>query len=559
MGDWAVAPAASDWSTVPPAARAHGGRAAALDPTEGIDEEIDNATLEPDYRGPAGLLAKLNAKVTSAAPALAAAELNAVPFGLGPRLAGTAARALRPRQLSDLVTGDPLAQDKIAAASNQLSAEHPGAALAGRAVGLAGELATGGAAEEAIASGAAKLLPGVASKVARAAKASPILTTAAKTAAAGAGYGAADAAGEASSQDQDVGAAALHGAEAGGASGAVLGAGAGLADKVIDKGAPAIAKVVGRAAEGAKERQIERASDALELKVNKGTRAGLRTDAVENAIAENPELRKAAGNDEKVAQFTAGLKKKAGGALEPIYQAAGPADEAAAKAVANVDERIAELKKGDANDAAAAKKLQALRDEFNNRLGERPEVTASDLRAEQSAYQKNGYAKNINADPDVTASILAQREMSKAVGDAVVEHVTGMSYADAKAAAAADPGSLSGRLFKANEQINAANKIEAGVADRAGRVKPKEGLLKMAAEIKHSPTGFALSKIPAAAAAAGAAVDNQIVARAPSILERLRSAAAAGNPRAQRLVSSLAARSGAAVGTAVSGTLAGEQ
>lgn len=520
-------------------------RANPRDPTQGIeDEPVELQTPT----GPAALLAKVSAKVAQSAPAIAAGYTNAVPFGLGPKVVGTASRA----------AGAPVTQKQIGQAADQVSAENPRAALAGTAARFAAELPIGAGAEEAVAFGLGKILPGVASKIATVAKAAPALTAAAKGGAIGAGYGAVASAGDAASHGDDAGAAALRGAEAGGVGGAVLGG-------VAAKAAPVVAKALNSLGEGAEARQIARTKDALELRVNKGTRKGLGSDAVGDAIAENPELRKAAGNDEKVSQFTASLKGKAAARLKPIYAEAGPADEAAAKAVANVDERIAELRKGDANDAVAAKKLQALRDEFNNRLGERPEVSASDLRAEQSAYQKNGYAKNINADPDVAAGILAQREMSKAVGDAVVEHVTGMKYEAAKAAAKADPNSLAAKLFKANDHIRAANQIDAGIADRASRVKPKEGLLKVAAEIKHSPTGFVLSKVPAAAAAAGAAIDNRLVTAAPraaSAIQRVRAAAAGGNPRAVSLLARITAGSSAGspgsppVGSVSTGTLA---
>lgn len=352
----------------------------------------------------------------------------------------------------------------------------------------------------------------------------------------------------------------------------------GVAAKVASKAAPLVARAAEGFGESAEARQVARTKEALELKVNKGTRAGLKSDVVDTAIADNPALQKAAGNDAKVAEVTASIKGKAAATLKPIYQAAGPADEAAAKAVSNVDARIDELKKGDVNAAAAAKKLQALRDEFNNRLGERPEVSATDLRAEQSAYQKNGYAKNINADPDVAAGILAQREMSKAVGDAVVEHVTGMNYQAAKAAASADPDSLAARLLKANDQINAANKIEAGVADRAGRAQPPAGMMGIAKKVAHSPHGFVLSKIPEAAAGAARLADRAVAATAPRIasaargigeaaaggtpLQRVQALAATGNSRAAKLLANLrgaGAPGTPAIGSATSGTLAATQ
>lgn len=544
----AVAPPDDEFAPAAGAPVVQPGRARAnpRDPTQGIEDEPVELQAPT---GPAALLARVSAKIAQSGPAVAAGYTNAVPFGLGPKVAGAAARA----------AGAPVTQKQIGQAADQVSAQNPRAALAGTAARFAAELPIGAGAEEAAAYGLGKILPGVASTVARAAKAAPALTAAAKGGAIGAGYGAATSAGQAASQGDDVGAAALRGAEAGGVGGAVLGG-------VAAKAAPVMAKALNSLGEGAEARQIARTREALELKVNKGTRAGLKSDVVDTAIADNPALQKAAGNDTKVAEVTASIKGKAAATLKPIYQAAGPADEAAAKAVSNVDARIDELKKGDVNAAAAAKKLQALRDEFNNRLGERAEVSATDLRAEQSAYQKNGYAKNINADPDVAAGILAQREMSKAVGDAVVEHVTGMNYQAASAAAAADPESLAARLFKANDQINAANKIEAGIADRAGRVKPKEGLLKIASEIKHSPTGFVLSKVPEAASAAGAAIDSRLVTAAPraaSAIQRVRAGAAAGNPRVVSLLARITAGAGTPgappVGSVSTGTLAGAQ
>ena len=507
---------------------------------------------------------------------------------------------------------------------------------------------------------------------------------------------------------------ALGGLAAAPVGGELLG---GIAAKVAEKAAPVVARAVQGIGESAEARNIARTKEALELKVNKGTRAGLKSDVVDQAIAESPELQKAAGNDAKVAEVTGRLRQNAGTALDQIYtesaaaRAAGASDlqalsekataartranelhaaahpelglgdemrkidapiseepslfdlargidapvsgsvaremgrpafeakqaaraEAAAKAaaeaksaegeafdlekqltaqqkavgdltkappvdiskpVANVDERIADLKKGDVNDAAAAKKLQTLRDEFNNRLGERAEVTTSDLRAEQSAYQKNGYAKNIAGDPDVSATILAHREMSKAVGDAVVEHVTGMKYEAAKAAAATDPGSIAAKVFKANDHISAANRIDAGIADRASRVKPPTGPLAVVKRVASHAVGPALMgathgplaglataagqevlhAAPGALRAGASAIDRGIAAGAAraapalrsigqaagggTMLQRIQAAAEAGNPRAAKLLASVrtaGAPGTPPVGAATSGTLA---
>lgn len=280
----------------------------------------------------------------------------------------------------------------------------------------------------------------------------------------------------------------------------------GIAAKGVEAGV-SLLKAVG---EGAQARQIERTAEKLETKVNKGTRAGMRSDAVANAIADSPELRAAAGNDVNVAKVTKVMADRASAELAPIYANSGPADEAVAKAVSNVDRRIDALKAGDVNQRAAAAKLQKIRDEFNDSFGGRESTTARELRDEQSAYQRNGYAKNINQDPDVSASILAQREMSKAVGDALVEHVTGMDYQAAQAAAKADPNSVAARLFKANETINAANKIDAGIADRAARAKPRESTAAKVYEAVKHPIATAASSVPRAAGAAATAVDDQL-------------------------------------------------
>ena len=169
----------------------------------------------------------MSSKVAQGAPALAAFQTNAVPFGLGPKVAGAAARA----------AGAPVTQEQIGQAADQLSAENPRAALAGNVARVATELPIGAGAEEAAAAGLGKILPGVASKVAKVAESSPVLVSALKTGVTGAGYGAAGAAGEALSHDQDVGDAAAGGARSGGITGAVLGGVAGKLGKLF-KGAP---------------------------------------------------------------------------------------------------------------------------------------------------------------------------------------------------------------------------------------------------------------------------------------------------------------------------------
>jgi hypothetical protein len=173
---------------------------------------------------------------------------------------------------------------------------------------------------------------------------------------------------------------------------------------------------------------------------------------------------------------------------------------------------------------------------LNDRIGTRDAVSPRELRDEQSAYQKKGYGKAMPGDDAGSARIAANREASKAVGDSVLEHVTGMDYEGARAAAAADPESLVAKLLKANEKINAANKIEAGIADRAGKAKPAHGpmavLKRVAAHAAapalmgatHGPGAAiatavgqeALHAAPAAARGAAAAIDRGISRVAPA-------------------------------------------
>ncbi len=197
-----------------------------FDPAQAVEGEDQ---LQAAPAGIASAVARFNANLAKNAPAIATAEINAVPFGLGPKLAGVAAHAMG--------APDSITQKDFGAAAQQLSEEHPGAALAGKGVALAGELATGEAAGAAL-SGGARLLPSVASRVGRFTESAPILASAAKAAAGGAAYGAAGGAGEAASKGEDVGQAAKTGAEYGAATGAVLGTVAGKLGKLL-KEAPA--------------------------------------------------------------------------------------------------------------------------------------------------------------------------------------------------------------------------------------------------------------------------------------------------------------------------------
>lgn len=164
-------------------------------------------------------------------------------------------------------------------------------------------------------------------------------------------------------------------------------------------------------------------------------------------------------------------------------QAAAAAHVDVATTSSTIDKRIAELDAGTSEDAAVARQLETIRDELKTRLGKRDAVSLKELRAEQSAYQRRGYGKSMPGDDAGSARIAANREASKAVGDTIVRRVTGMGYPEAKAFAKANPNSTAARLFNANDEINAANKLEAGIADRSGRVQPEHGPIAAAKRI----------------------------------------------------------------------------
>jgi hypothetical protein len=142
--------------------------------------------------------------------------------------------------------------------------------------------------------------------------------------------------------------------------------------------------------------------------------------------------------------------------------------------VKNLDSRIKELSKptsagGTSESRAIAEKLQEIRDKFvlENQGGSRFSPSKF-LRSEMTGFQKKGFGKGMAGDEAATARIAANREASKAVGDVIIKHVTGMDYATAKAAAAADPTSVAAKLFKANPDVEISNLIEAHLHAKQG-------------------------------------------------------------------------------------------
>lgn len=143
--------------------------------------------------------------------------------------------------------------------------------------------------------------------------------------------------------------------------------------------------------------------------------------------------------------------------------------------VKKLDSSIKRLSKptsagGTTESRAVAEQLQRIRDEFvlGNEGGKRF-TPAQFLRREQTAYQAKGWGKAMPGDEAATARIAANREASKAVGDVVIKHVTGMDYATAKAAAEADPTSVAAKLFRANRNVEVANLIETHLKAKVGQ------------------------------------------------------------------------------------------
>lgn len=163
----------------------------------------------------------------------------------------------------------------------------------------------------------------------------------------------------------------------------------------------------------------------------------------------------------------------------PIAEATAPAVEPSqtkpgargADVVSNMNREIARLMDGDNESRAVAKQLEKIRDEFKDVRGDAI-VPSQVLRAEQTAYQKKGYGKAMPGEHEKTATIAANEIASKAVGDVVIKHVTGMDYQAAQAAAKADPSSVAGRLFKANRDIEIANRIQTHLAAKVGQKVP---------------------------------------------------------------------------------------
>jgi len=144
--------------------------------------------------------------------------------------------------------------------------------------------------------------------------------------------------------------------------------------------------------------------------------------------------------------------------------------------------RIAELRATKLpSDAKVADELTKLRDDYISTVGQDKIIPTAKLRAIQSDYQRVGFKKPSTLDE--SPRVMAHQEASKIVGEPVIQHVTGMSYADARAAAEADKSSLAAKLFAANEKVEVGNNILAGIEARKGQVpKPEKSLARRAVE-----------------------------------------------------------------------------
>jgi hypothetical protein len=309
----------------------------------------------------------------------------------------------------------------------------------------------------------------------------------------------------------------------------------GLAAKGVEAAAPAASRLVNAIGESAQGRQVDRAMEGLELKANKTSRLAVRTPQVEAAIAENPELRAAVGNDEKLGSAAADMKARA---IEEIDRHYAGYKVTLGDTIDGFNSRIKELRTtGTSTDAAVADKLEGMRDELTARLGQRgvkSPITVKHLRAEQSDFQGQAYRRSLTADDSIKA--LAADEAQRAVGDAVIKRVTGLpNYAAAKAVAAADSNSISARLLKANDQVTAANRIEATIEDRASRVQPPSGLpgkLRSFGKAIGHPVGYVLGLGPRVAASGLESADNLVARLANPALPQAGNAVAQAAGRA---------------------------
>jgi hypothetical protein len=302
-----------------------------------------------------------------------------------------------------------------------------------------------------------------------------------------------------------------------------------IAAALTKSGKKAVGGLLGaveKAGAGAEERQVGRAVEDITEGANKKARLGLEKseDKVEQLARENPEIVAHARDNDALLKDAEAIRNRASDKLSGLYaerdvaeqeeeraaaaraeaqanpagsgareKAERDATEAQARAdqfrrdaakrisdrpahgvsmaepVSNMDASIARMEKGNPTDRLAAKELKRIRDELAESKGADGIISARELRDEQTSRQTIGYAKAMPgmADFEVTnAKILANRQASRDIGDSIVKHVTGMGYDEAKAAAAADPTSIAGRLFKLNGEIEGAARIQAAVASK---------------------------------------------------------------------------------------------
>lgn len=323
----------------------------------------------------------------------------------------------------------------------------------------------------------------------------------------------------------------------------------GIASKAVETAAPMVGRALTKIAKGANERNVVRASEGIEAGAYKRNKAMAQTDVVEDVVRAHPEIQRAAaaGDDTKLAAATASVRSKATADLGKIYSSAAPEIDMAVP-VMKMDARIADLMKGTSTDAATGRQLQKIRDELNDRFGSRDAVSPRELRDEQTAFQKKAYGKAMPGDEPASTNIAAATEAQKAVGDAVFEHVTGMDYEAAKAAAERDPNGLAARLLKANDTVNATNKIDATIADRAARPQTKTGIGAALSRIAHHATApLVMGASHGPGAAAMTAVAQEALHAAPGAIR----ATARGIDRALPVVAGAGERGATKLATAL--------
>ena len=212
-----------------------------------------------------------------------------------------------------------------------------------------------------------------------------------------------------------------------------------------------------------------------------------------------------------------------------------PSESLHSKAMSNLDDKIASLRKGGPNDYAAAKKLESIKQDFVSQVGAEG-IDLHGLRKYQSDYQGNSFGKGLT--PDDTTVKLANKAAHEAMGDTIAQRMTGKKYVDAKLAV--EKRQIEAPEFekylKAKREATAAHRIDAAIKSREGKT-PKPGVAQTIGNaVKHSATAAIFGGAHGGVGGAGLGVAGQVVA------EHLPAAAGAVVRGADKLLAGIAQR-----------------